>query len=363
MKHNNFISNIIVLLISLFFLSIIIFSCTDYNSKIFNGEIFIVENNPDTDILYGEQVKLDGSYIGFMAIHDSVIVFSTDQYRTTLGYIALAFNLRTGKQINSILKVGRGSNEYETATTTCQFYIDNKINMWFYDYIDRKMCILIDINNNDIIDSIDISWLNTNRKEPCSRFFILNGSLFLAFNMEETTYTHENIALPQIWSLYNYKTKEKLRQYEAFGRFRYLDAFFGLSSEDQLKPDNTKFVMPMEFFHQINIVDIQTGKINGYIFKDSPCYTDLSTKREYDMKKYYIRTCVDNDFIYAAIKEGDNILIDVFDWNGKYLRKLYLDKIMNTFIAIDRVNKYLYVSVIGNDEEEIYCYDVSYLYK
>jgi hypothetical protein len=349
----------------LFILSIIIFSCTNTNGKIFNGEVFIIDNKPDTDILYGEHVKLDGPYTGFMAAYDSVIVFSSDKYRT-LGYLNIVFNLKTGKQVNSLIKVGQGSGESLATRTTRQFYIDDtEMKMWFYDYFIKKICLLINITDNTVTDSIDISWLKEDREEPSSRFFILNDSLFLSSNMEEPAYTHDNIALPPVWSLYNYKTKEKLKQYNVFNEFKYLDSYYGLGSEDQLKPDNTKLVMPMIYLPQINIVDIQTGEIKGYVFKDNlPDYSDIATKREYELKTYYIRTCVDNDFIYAAKQEENNIFIDVFDWNGNYMKRLVLDKRMDTFITLDPVNKYLYVPVTGEgDEEKIYRYDVSYLYK
>jgi hypothetical protein len=228
----------------------------------------------------------------------------------------------------------------------------------------KKKCILVGIKCNTITDSIDLSWLNTERNEPSSRFFILNDSLFLAFNMEERVYTRDNVALPPVWSLYNYKTREKLKQYDVFNEFRYLETFFGLSSEDQLKPDNTKFVIPMWYTRQINIVDVQTGEIKGYTFKDNPPnYIDIRTKRKSELKKYYVRACVDNDFIYTSINEENKTFIDVFDWNGNYLRRLSLDREMDTFMTLDPVNKYLYIQIIGDVEEEIYRYDVSYLYK
>jgi hypothetical protein len=325
--------------------------------------MFIIDNKPETDILYGERVKLDGLYTGFMAVYDSVIVFSSEIYRNTLNCVSLAFNLKTGEQISSLIKVGQGPGEYAMATTTHQFYTGKGMKMWFYDYFIKKICLLINITDNTVTDSIDLSWIKNDRKEPSSRFFIFNDSLFLVFNMEEPAYTQENIALPPVWSLYNYKTKEKLKQYNVFNKFKYSDSYFGLSSDDQLKPDNTKLVIPMMYLPQINIVDIQTGEIKGYVFKDNlQDYTDI--KQPDDRKMYYFRVCVDNDFIYAAIQEENNIFIDVFDWNGSYMKRLVLDKRMDMFMTLDPVNKYLYISVTGEeDEEEIYRYDVSYLYK
>jgi hypothetical protein len=347
----------------LFLLSCAIFSCTDENKKVFNGEVFIIKNKPDTDTLRGEQIKLDGLFAGFFAVYDSLIVFSSEQYRTTLNCLSLAFNLKTGKQISSLVKVGKGSGEYTMATTTRQFHIDKEIRMWFYDYFVKKICFLVDVTNNTVSDSVDISWLKNDRKEPSRRVWFLNDSLFLVFNMEEPEYTHEKIALPPVWSLYNYKTGEKLRQYDVFNRFRYEASYFSLTSEDQLKPDNTKLIMPMWYCRQINIVNMQTGEIRGYSFETGfPDYTVME-KQELESKRYYFRACVDDDFIYAAIKERDNVVIDIFDWNGNYLKRLILDKNMDEFMALDTVNKYLYILAVGDEEEEIYRYDVSYLYK
>jgi hypothetical protein len=275
----------------------------------------------------------------------------------------LVFNLKTGEQIGSLIKVGGGPGEYTMATTTRQFHIDKEIKMWFYDYFVKKICFLVDVTNNTVSGSVDISWLKNDRKEPSSRFFFFNDSLFLVFNMEEPAYTHENIGLPPVWSLYNYKTGEKLRQYDVFNRFRYEVSYFSLSSEDQLKPDNSKLVMPMWYCRQINIVNIQTGEIKGYSFDNGfPDYTVMEERRS-ESKRYYFRACVDNDFIYAAMKEGDNVVFDIFDWDGNYLKRLFLDKNMDEFMALDAVNKYLYILTIGEKEEEIYRYDVSYLYK
>jgi hypothetical protein len=347
----------------LFLLSIAMFSCTDENKKVFNGEIFVIKNKPNIDTLRGEQIKLDGLFAGFFAVYDSLIVFSSEQYRTALNCLSLVFNLKTGKQISSLVKVGKGPGEYTMATTTRQFHIDREVKMWFYDYFVKKICFLVDVTNNTVSDSVDISWLKNDRKEPCSRFFFFNDSLFLAFNMEEPAYTHENIGLPPVWSLYNYKTGEKLRQYDIFNRFRYKVSYYGLVSDSQLKPDNTKLVIPMSYARQINIVDIQTGEIKGSSFDNG--FLDYTIMEEMDLesRRHYLRACVDDDFIYAAIREDNHIFINIFDWDGNYLKRLILDKNMDEFMALDTINKYLYILAVGDEEEEIYRYDVSYLYK
>jgi hypothetical protein len=323
-----------------------------------------VKNKPDIDILRGEQIKLDGLFADFVNVYDSLIVFTSSQYKEPFNCVGLVFNLKTGKQISSLIKVGKGPGEYTMATTTRQFHIDKEIKMWFYDYFIKKLCFLVDVTNNTVSDSVDISWLKTGRKEPSSRFIFLNDSLFLVFNMEEPAYTQENIGLPPVWSLYNYKTGEKLKQYDVFNRFRYTETYFGLSSHDRLKPDNTKLVMLMSSVWQINILNIQTGEVKGYSFEKSPPDYTVMEERDMQSKRYFTNaSCVDDDFIYAAIEEGDNFFIDIFDWDGNYLKRLVIDKKMLDFMALDAINKYLYILAIGEKEEEIYRYDVGYLYK
>jgi hypothetical protein len=51
-----------------------------------------------------------------------------------------------------------------------------------------------------------------------------------------------------------------------------------------------------------------------------------------------------------------------FDWDGNFIRKILLDKTVLTF-TLDPANKCLYIDTVGEDEEEIYRYDVNYLYK
>ena len=92
---------------------------------------------------------------------------------------------------------------------------------------------------------------------------------------------------------------------------------------------------------------------------------------------FFLLFFVDNDFIYGVLNERKYKLIDdeyqlvggndkttlyVFDWNGNFKKELILDKGMES-IALDPVNKHLYVLTDGAEDEEVYRYDVKYLYE
>jgi hypothetical protein len=139
-----------------------------------------------------------------------------------------------------------------------------------------------------------------------------------------------------------------------------------LYSHDRIKPDKTKLAMGMRYLRQINIMDVGTGEVTGYRVKGAPDFNIL-TERYRKFVSYYLWICVDDDFIYGALNSKDkhNTAVDVFDWNGNFRTKLILDKKMANInsIALDPVNKYLYVLTTGKDTmEKVFRYDVNYLY-
>jgi hypothetical protein len=113
-------------------------------------------------------------------------------------------------------------------------------------------------------------------------------------------------------------------------------------------------------------MDIETGKITGYRVEDSPDFDILREYSDFEHITYYLWICVDDDYIFALRSNNDEktTAIDVFDWNGNFKKELILDKkiIDFTSIAVDPVNKYIYILTFGEEEELLYRYDVSYLY-
>jgi hypothetical protein len=95
---------------SKFFLLIFIltFSCQCRNEIRFKGEVFIVENKPDTDILHGQSIKLSEIYTGKISVYDSLIVFSSKKYDD---YFSSVFNLNNGKRINLYINTVGDENE------------------------------------------------------------------------------------------------------------------------------------------------------------------------------------------------------------------------------------------------------------
>jgi hypothetical protein len=177
--------------------------------------------------------------------------------------------------------------------------------------------------------------------------------------------------LPGSYFLYNPLENKEIKKYKLY-RCPLVnskaDIVFDnyLHSIDRIKPDNRKIAMAMEMLSQINILDIETGKLIGVRIKETPDFKDLASKKD-NFSIYYTDICVDDDYIYSLYA---NVLFDeknypfvsneihVFDWKGTPIRKIILDKELD-YIALEPIHKKIYAI---DTKDEIYSYDVSFLY-
>jgi hypothetical protein len=350
----------IIILIAVFS----IFSCGG-EVLIFNGEIVILEQPASADKLYGTELQLNGTiYTGGICVYDSLMFFSTDKLSDS--WFSM-FNTKTGEQRYSVIRKGINSDEFIMASYSEQYYADSSICLWFYDY-EKKECSLVDLSTSIQRQLIKLPVFEIGRAFPFGRIFVLNDSLLLAFSQGEDLY-HNGHLSPPLYHVFNYRTNDESVRYELYNEFDYNENLMPqmcLYSQDRIKPDKTKLAMGMRYLRQINIMDVSTGEATGYRVKSSPDFNIL-TKRFHKFVSYYLWICVDDDFIYGALNDKDknNTAVDVFDWSGNFLKKLILDKKMANInsIALDPVNKYLYVLTIGIDNrEKVFRYDVNYLY-
>jgi hypothetical protein len=254
-------------------------------------------------------------------------------------------------------------------------YDDSQQHVWIKkDGVEE--CVLLNLAKpGDVVRrKIDIR-LDTEFHYGLGSIFILNDSLFLGRNQGEKLYQGDGSFLPPAYHIYNAKTKERIKSYKPYNAFVPLsDEFYkkslhtqGFNSMDRIKPDdNSKLAMGMQLMDQINIMDIATGEIKGYRNKNSPDFNYLRDDVDI-VKRYYEDICVDDKYIYGLYSNGkfwDGNILNVFDWDGNFIRKIVLDRTaINLSMTLDPVNKYLYIDTLSEDDEEIYRYDVSYLYK
>jgi hypothetical protein len=349
-------------------------SCSTESKQIyFNGEIIIVDCNVAPDTLYGKKINIDGLYTGNIWAYDTLIGFSSRKFPD---YEMNVFNVNTGKFLYSLCKKGLMTENFNNHRCVNQLvYEDFQQHLWIMKG-DMKECVLLNLKTpGDVVkQKMDIS-IDTEFQHGLILTFILNDSLFLGNNQGEKIYERGGSFIPKAYHVYNARTKELIKSYKPYNAFVPLsDEFYNkdlhmsvFSSMDRIKPnDNSKLAIGMLSMDQLNIMDIATGKIKGYRNKNSPDFSYL--KDIDDVKRYFLTLCVDDKYIYGLYySNGDSYegnIVNVFDWDGNFIRKILLDKmVLSTFIALDPVNKYLYIDTLSEDDEEIYRYDVSYLYK
>jgi hypothetical protein len=350
-------------------------SCRHEQAKdvYFNGEIIIVDCNVAPDTLYGEKVYIDGLYAGKIWTYDTLIGF---MYPRFPDYFINVFNVNTGEFLYSLGKKGMKADNFNSIAWREQFvYEDFQQHVWIRkDGVEE--CVLLNLAKpgDAVKRKMDIN-VDIEFEAGFIFIFILNNSLFLGSNQGEKIFGGTGSFLPPAYHLYNARTKEFIKSYKPYNAFVPVsDEFYnkglhllGFGSMDRIKPDdNSKLAMAMHSMDQLNIMDIATGKIKGYRNKNSPDFNYLKYDID-NVKRYYEDLCVDDTYIYAMYSTG-NILesntLNVFDWDGNFIRKIVLDKTsINLSMGFDPVNKYLYIDALSEDDEEVYRYDVSYLYR
>jgi hypothetical protein len=347
-------------------------SCNQEKETYFYGETVIVDTNVQPDTLYGKKIELDGVYTGNLWVYDTLIGFVSHLFPD---YYMHVFNVNTGKFLYPLCKLGIGPGEFFNISIADQLvYNESQLGYSINNRAGKGECVIVNLAKpGDIIEQK--MNLDVDAEFPFMFVFILNDSLFLANNQGERRYYEEKTFTPQTYYLYNSRTKEKIKTYEMYNGFSTDSYDYNICyiSYDRIKPDDrSKLAMGMCHIDQLNILDLTTGKIKGYRNKTSPDFSYLKYGNADDgYRLYYSNILVDDRYIYGLYSDTEYRLrkwksntVNVFDWDGNFIRRLFLDKTALK-IALDPVNKYLYLDTedVDENEEEIYRYDVSYLYK
>lgn len=182
---------------------------------------------------------------------------------------------------------------------------------------------------------------------PFTSIHYLDKRRMIAYNSEQNTKENSN---EPAYEIYDTFTGQLQKKYELFNKMDiapdnplYTSKNF-LSNIDCIKPDRTKLALGMTFLPYINIIDIETGNIQGF--------------RIQELKKFTLKERIwhftslecDDEFIYALYSgrniDADNLdtapnILYVFDWYGNIVRKYHLD---NYFTELHKDGDMLYFS-------------------
>lgn len=347
--------------------SICSYVCISYqksnNDTCFSGEIQLIEDNiKNVEKMKLKSVLLEGANYGWFSVNDSLMIFMNPKLKNHYYQI---FNVDTGKEIGSFCEKGGGPNEVTAINPIFQFFRENdELKTLLFAPNEEKLLIWnitqsIKQGKTAMDKIIPYTWKEENKGACYNHLFLQDKNTLLA-KVSVLPIGNNDATLP-IYQRRTINTNECLESYLVYKHsiknsesYIMPETFF--YSHDGMKPDGTKLVQAMLHLPQLNIIDMQTGKVVGYRLDDNVDFTVFEGRKE--IKNYYSRLQTDDNYIYVLYRgialdkintvSGSN-LIYVFDWNGRLVRKIAVDHVVNE-MWIDTVRNRLYISEPVTDD-------------
>lgn len=338
-------------------------SCQKKDCEYFNGEIVLVGNTGKKPLKVSlEKLTLDGLNFGEMAVHDSLMFFLNTKLSDRFFNV---FNVDSGEELGTFCNKGGGPEEVFCLGKILQFFEESDgLKTLLFAPNEQKLLVWnithsIEENNTVIDKVVPYRWRQENGGENYNEIYLLNDSTLLA-KVDPFVKKNGKHTLPH-YQKRTFYTDQLLQSYSIFKLpihnedSSVMPEFF-FNSNDALKPDGTKVVQAMVHLPQLNILDLETGKVTGYRLEDGEDFS-VFQKNE-DLKNHYIRVQADDQYIYAvyfgkkawAYHEIPYVdMIHVFSWDGKLIQRIKTDLDIDK-IALDRVRNRLYVARPKSDD-------------
>lgn len=354
-----------------------LFACQkETPNEYFNGDIKIVECFKEQN-LKGTLVELDDAYAHGMLVYDSLLIGGSGENTFALN----VFGLNSRKKLGMICPLGEGPDDFRNVSTSGRQFVKNgnDICLWIGDGYSKYALVNVTASLKEGHTIIIKKYDNMpGIKKWAYGFgigFMLEDDFILVRTQSEPQYQSGKEYQPTCYHLYKGDMDHHVKDYILYNEAIYSpDKRFGsemfYNSQDGMRPDMKKIAMGMPLVGQLNILDIETGKLTGYQLKDSYNFEFFASHDMTRYIEYFQWITVDQHYIYASYvnklitekEDGSNFLnaktILVFDWEGNPVITLHLDNKFRS-MAFDPVYKMLYLT---NTEDELYQYDMNFLY-
>lgn len=366
----------------LLWIVISLLSCQTKEKNYFAGEIHTVPLPSRIDTLYGREIVFDSVYTGHMVVYDSLLFFTSSKFPEYNVYMA---NARTGKHLACLLRKGQGYKEFLYLSMSERFIVDEKGAPHFRGYAFNNQK-LIDINLQELIASLNTTHSINDSAITTSEFlwsmhhtvpyryvFPLKSNRILAGNALEKLFTNQSELNLPAYELLDASNGEIIKKYPLFTQQITNPSlpedipYFYLST-DVLHPDESKIAIAMTLIGQLNIINLQTGKMECFKIEGTKDMSYLEKSIPQNFHAYYQNVTADEQHIYAlyvnkpffANEKLNNTNmhsheIHVFDWNGNFLKRLYLDQEVQQ-IRLNAANGLLYAK--ENIGDRIFVYEL-----
>lgn len=339
-----------------------LFAACHEGGTYFGGETFLVKDSLPVDSLVGEKIEFDSVNNGLLSVCDSLLFFMSHRSRD---YQFTCFD-RHGHYVASFAPKGRGNKEFLNLTPIIQSYEEQGERKALLTAINEEKAVVFNITKSvlerkTVYDTIfALKWRNKSTRSFISIFWDAQDNILAFKQPEQMNLKAYRYSLPQ-WYVIDPKTDEILRKYDLFKTAIYnpvaeqINGHF-FSSFNLLNEERTKIVMFMPLLPQINILDLETGKLQGIRLSGYPDFKDLATENK-TFREYYGFSAIDRNYIYALwldkdytkIEQNKSCFVYVFNWTGELKYKLYLPEPINQ-IQVDEKNRLLYGVNLQMDE-------------
>lgn len=338
----------------------------------FNGEIITVNDIQVTDTLFGEKIAFDSINSGMISLCDSFVFFYSPQMPD---YQYYCFNIKTGKHISNFFPIGRGAGEFLNITPIIQKYEENGELKALFTAINEEKAGIFNITKSirqksTVCDTIfDLKWRNKHTKAFISIFQYDTNTILAYKRAAKITLEENRYSLPQ-YLMINWHTGDVERTYDLYNEpsiynpeAKDLNGNFYMSF-NSIHPDRSKIAMFMNMLPEINILDVKTGTLKGIRISGSPTLEDLANTDSF--REYYYFSDVDDKYIYGLYvnksyidfnKSANASIINVFDWEGNFVYKLYIANGLDQ-IQIDSKNRLMYG--LCRATEEVFRYQLPF---
>lgn len=309
--------------------------------------------------LHGVKIALDSMPLGSIAATkiDSLLLFQFD-WRVVDYHIAL-YNANTGKFIQQLLPVGRGVGESTSLVHYCQSEKKDYSSSSIWVETDNQFSLLNMQKSIQAKQAVYDAQYDFNRRLDLFHKFIVHDSILVGK-------VYKNKRVPY-YILYNINQEKIIDTMSVFLPMQRLVEENMFASYDQIKPDQSKLAMVMNYFNIVNILSIDNKNILSLVMADSPLSYDKAWKLQFSRETacvYYDGLCVSDKYIYCIYKnclrvnrkKQPQTKILIFDWNGNPQLKLNLSENISN-ISFDAKENCLYgMSRYG--EESVFRYDL-----
>lgn len=314
--------------------------------------------------------NIDSVHSEYFAVVDSMVIFYGCNAKD---FSYQVFSMNTGKKIGDFCPIGHGNDEFVAVSPITQIFKEENEHKTILfapnesKFVKWNITRSIALRTTCYEDVVTHSWRQESPVAYSKVYYIGYDTILTYF---PSVHISEGDKITQ--QKYTVRTYSENKRIADISTFSAVDNREGtkilpenfLSLSSCIKPDGSKFVEALAFLPQINIVDIKSNSVDGFLMEGYDDYavfeTDLSNARIY----YADIQATDNHIFalwYGHSAFGNNYpyecnVIHVYDWNGDMNGVIKLEHGVNR-IFIDTHSQNLFCS--NADKKEIFCYDIS----